>query len=94
MQTINVLKGDTIVGWVEVTDAASPEGTLRIGSLVGSIACGAAGVGGTHYVNDYWVDWKRLDDRPALDAKPWGLTPHDGKDEADDAVSVAQSPAP
>jgi len=76
-QCFNLLKGDTIIGWVEITDEAAPEGTIRIGSLVGSRACEAAGVSWEDYVNDYWANWDRLDNDPALDAEPWGLTPND-----------------
>lgn len=79
MRTFDILKGDTVVGWIEITDETSPEGTLHVGNLLGTKACDAAGISWDDFVYDYGVDWDRLDNDRELDAQPWWLKPNDGK---------------
>lgn len=77
MVQYDVLKGSTVVGRVAISDDAEEMQlhTLRIDSLVGARACREAKVNGSYLVDDYEIDWDRLDNDPVLDDQPWGLEP-------------------
>lgn len=77
MAQYDVLKGSTVVGHITIASASEsePEHVLRIGQLVGSNCCHRYGVDYDGIVDDYSVDWDRLDNDRVLDEQPWGLEP-------------------
>jgi hypothetical protein len=72
-----ILKGSTVVGWVNLIrdDGDEHPNTLRIGQLVGTRACHKANVDYDGIVNDYNINWDRLDNDRVLDEQPWGVEP-------------------
>lgn len=77
MAQYDILKGSTVVGSVTTATNSGTEhpGTLIIASLVGTRACEKAKVKFDEVIEDYDVNWDRLDDDRVLDEQPWGLEP-------------------